>query len=69
MKYVVQRALRLEDDVYNIGDSICITLKDKKVYCVLQGITWLNEYEVGLMTDKGTFNISSIIDINPTICL
>ena len=59
--YSVERALKVNDDVFNIGDNIVLFFNDNYILrCTLRYITWLDEYTVGLMTDKGTHSIQDI---------
>lgn len=63
MEYAVHRALHINKLIINIGDEVLIQTKDKKFLCVVNFITWLDEYNAALMTNRGTIDLRDVVSI------
>ena len=61
MKYQIQRAIRIENDVINLGDLIYVVMKDKTILtCVLMNVYWLDEYTAIMYTDRGEISLEDV---------
>ena len=58
MNYQIQRAIRTENDVINLGDLIYVVMKNQiTIICVLMNIYWLDEYTAVMHTDIGKISL------------
>ena len=61
MNYQIQRAIRTENDVINLGDLIYVVMKDQTtITCVLMNIYWLDEYTAMMYTDRGKISLEDV---------
>lgn len=58
MKYQIQKAIKTENNIINLGDLIQVVMKEgTNVICTLIDIYWLDEYNAIIYTDKGEISL------------
>jgi hypothetical protein len=61
MNYQIQRAIRTENDVINLGELVHVVMKDQTtITCTLMNIYWLDEYTAIMYTDRGEISLEDV---------
>lgn len=61
MNYQIQRAIRTENDVINLGELVYVVMKDQTtITCTLMNIYWLDEYTAIMYTDRGEISLEDV---------
>ena len=61
MKYQIQRAIKTENGIVNLGDLIYVVMKDKTtITCILEDIYWKDEYNAIMYTDKEKIDLEDV---------
>lgn len=61
MNYQIQRAIRTENDVINLGELVYVVMKDQTtITCTLMNIYWLDEYTAVMYTDRGEISLEDV---------